>query len=241
LFTLSDTVGFVRNLPHQLVEAFRSTLEEVGKSDVIVHVVDASHPDPAAQLTTVRNVIGELDARHIPEIVVFNKSDLADEDQKLLLRGLEPRGIFVSARTGDGIDELLERIAELLPSPEVEVSLLVPYDHGDVISRLHVQGRVISTDYLEEGTRVTALVHPQRLGELRQYMTASVSHRSRAKLTEPSFAIGTERQPSPAPAHSDWIAAEGVSGARRYSARGPRELLVRAVPAAVTSSRGESF
>ena len=172
LFTLSDTVGFVRNLPHQLVEAFRSTLEEVSKSDVIVHVVDASHPDPAAQLTTVRSVIGELDARHIPEIVVFNKSDLADDDQQLLLRGLEPRGIFVSARTGDGIDELLERIAELLPSPEVEVSLLVPYDHGEVISRLHVQGRVISTDYVEEGTRVTALVHPHRLDELRQYMTA---------------------------------------------------------------------
>jgi len=172
LFTLSDTVGFVRNLPHQLVEAFRSTLEEVGKSDVIVHVVDASHPDPAAQLTTVRNVIGELDARHIPEIVVFNKSDLADNDQQLLLRGLEPRGIFVSARTGDGVDELLERIAELLPSPEVEVSLLVPYDRGEVISRLHVQGRVISTDYVEAGTRVTALVHPQRLDELRQYMTA---------------------------------------------------------------------
>jgi len=172
LFTLSDTVGFVRNLPHQLVEAFRSTLEEVSKADVIVHVVDASHPDPAAQLTTVRSVIGELDARHIPEIVVFNKSDLADDDQQLLLRGLEPRGIFVSARTGDGIDELLERIAELLPSPEVEVSLLVPYDHGEVISRLHVQGRVISTDYVEEGTRVTALVHPHRLDELRQYMTA---------------------------------------------------------------------
>jgi GTP-binding protein HflX len=170
LFTLSDTVGFVRNLPHQLVEAFRSTLEEVGQSDVIVHVVDASHPDPGAQLATVRDVIGELGARDIPEIVVFNKSDLADDDQRLLIRGLEPAGIFVSARTGEGIDELLERIAEVLPAPEVELTLLVPYDRGEVISRLHVQGRVLSTDYREEGTLVRALVHPARVSDLQEFV-----------------------------------------------------------------------
>jgi GTP-binding protein HflX len=170
LFTLSDTVGFVRNLPHQLVEAFRSTLEEVGQSDVIVHVVDASHPDPGAQLATVRDVIGELGARDIPEIVVFNKSDLADDDQRLVIRGLEPTGIFVSARTGEGIDELMARIAELLPAPEVELELLVPYDRGEVISRLHVQGRVLSTDYREDGTLVTALVHPARVADLREFI-----------------------------------------------------------------------
>jgi len=169
LFTLSDTVGFVRNLPHQLVEAFRSTLEEVGQSDVIVHVVDASHPDPGAQLSTVRDVIGELGARDIPEIVVFNKSDLADADQRLLIRGLEPTGIFVSARTGEGIDELMARIAELLPAPEVELTLLVPYDRGEVISRLHVQGRVLSTDYREDGTLVKAMVHPARIAELEAF------------------------------------------------------------------------
>ena len=168
-FTYTDTVGFVRNLPHQLVEAFRSTLEEVGQSDVIVHVVDASHPDPGAQLATVRDVIGELGARDIPEIVVFNKSDLADDDQRMLIRGLEPSGVFVSARTGEGIDELLERIAEVLPSPEVEVTLLVPYDRGEVISKLHVQGRVLSTDYREEGTLVKALVHPARLAEVESF------------------------------------------------------------------------
>jgi GTP-binding protein HflX len=172
LFTLSDTVGFVRNLPHQLVEAFRSTLEEVGQSDVIVHVVDASHPDPGAQLSTVRDVIGELGARDIPEIVVFNKSDLADDDQRLLIRGLEPTGIFVSARTGEGIDELLERIAELLPAPEVELQLLVPYDRGEVISRLHVQGRVLSTDYREDGTVVRAMVHPARVADLQEFVLA---------------------------------------------------------------------
>lgn len=170
LFTLSDTVGFVRNLPHQLVEAFRSTLDEVGQADVIVHVVDASHPDPGAQLTTVRDVIGEVGARDLPEIVVFNKSDLADADQRMLIRGLEPTGIFVSARTGEGLDELLARIAELLPAPEVELTLLVPYDHGEVISRLHVQGRVLATDYREDGTLVTALVHPARVDELSSFV-----------------------------------------------------------------------
>ena len=117
-FTLSDTVGFVRNLPHQLVEAFRSTLEEVGNSDVIVHVVDGAHPDPGAQLATVRDVIGEVGARDLPEIVVFNKSDLIDDDRRLVLRGLEPTALFVSARTGEGMPELLERIAELLPAAE---------------------------------------------------------------------------------------------------------------------------
>ncbi len=172
VFTLADTVGFVRNLPHQLVEAFRSTLEEVGNSDVIVHVVDAAHPDPAAQLAAVRDVIGEVGARDLPEIVAFNKSDLVDDDRKLVLRGLEPTAIFVSARSGEGIDALVERIAELIPAPEIEMTMLVPYDHGEVISRLHVQGRVLSTDYREDGTLVTALVHPSRAAELQEYVTA---------------------------------------------------------------------
>jgi GTP-binding protein HflX len=173
-FTYTDTVGFVRNLPHQLVEAFRSTLEEVGESDVIVHVVDAAHPDPASQLATVRDVIGEIEARDIPEIVVFNKSDLVDEDQRLVLRGLEPNGVFVSARTGEGIDELLARIAAIIPQPEVEMTLLVPYDRGEIISRLHVAGRVLSTEYLENGTLVKALVHPQSVDAMKPFVTVAV-------------------------------------------------------------------
>jgi GTP-binding protein HflX len=131
-----------------------------------VHVVDGSHPDPGSQLATVRDVIGDLGARDIPEIVVFNKSDLVDPDQRLVLRGLEPSAIFVSARTGEGVDELLARIANEVPAPEVEMTLLVPYDRGEVISRLHVGGRVLSTEYLEEGTLVKALVHPQNVEAL---------------------------------------------------------------------------
>src|SRR5690606_11545790 len=96
-YTLVDTVGFVRNLPHQLVEAFRSTLEEVERADVVLHVVDAAHPDPASQLATVRGVIAELGARDIPELVVFNKADLVDDNDRLVLRGLEPNSVFVSA------------------------------------------------------------------------------------------------------------------------------------------------
>ncbi|OII21616.1 GTPase HflX [Frigoribacterium sp. MCBA15_019] len=169
-FTYADTVGFVRNLPHQLVEAFRSTLEEVEASDVIVHVVDGSHPDPAAQLATVRDVIAEVDGRDIAEIVVFNKSDLVDDDQRLVLLSLEPTAVFVSARTGEGIDDLLARIAAVLPEPEIELDLLVPYDRGDVVSHLHDSGRIVSTDYEEEGTRVHARVYPSDVAGLTPYV-----------------------------------------------------------------------
>jgi GTP-binding protein HflX len=169
LYTLVDTVGFVRNLPHQLVEAFRSTLEEVADSDVILHVVDASHPDPASQLTTVRDVIGERGARDIPEIVVFNKADLADESQRLLLRALAPQAIFASARTGEGIEELQGAIAELLPRPSIRLELLIPYDRGEVISALHDHGTILTTSYEEGGTRVSVMVTKEQESSLRVF------------------------------------------------------------------------
>jgi GTP-binding protein HflX len=155
----------VRSLPTQLVEAFRSTLEEVGSSDVIVHVVDGAHPDPGAQLATVRDVIGDVGARDLPEIVVFNKADLLDDDRRLLLRGLEPDGIFVSARTGEGIDELRQRVADTLPQWDVELDLLVPYDRGDVVSLAHQKARVLDTEYEEDGTRIR-LVATDRIARM---------------------------------------------------------------------------
>ncbi len=175
LYTLSDTVGFVRNLPHQLVEAFRSTLEELGNSDVIVHVVDAAHPDPAAQLATVRDVIGEVGARDLPEIVAFNKSDLVDDDQRLVLRGLEPDAVFVSARTGEGIDELLARISAALPHPDVELELLVPFDRGDVVALAHERARVIETRYDERGTWLTVMATQRVAEQLKAAVTASAA------------------------------------------------------------------
>jgi len=168
-YTLTDTVGFVRDLPHQLVEAFRSTLEEVADADVIVHVVDGSHPDPASQLATVRDVIGEVDARHLPEIVVFNKADLVEPDQRLVLRGLEPKSIFVSARTGEGVEELLAAIADALPSPSIELEVLIPFDRGDLVTRLHDSAKVLDTRYDESGTRLHVLVSEELSGALREF------------------------------------------------------------------------
>ena len=165
-YTLADTVGFVKNLPHQLVEAFRSTLEEIADSDLVVHVVDASHPDPAGQIATVRNVIGEVGARNITELIVFNKIDLADDTHRMALRGMEPGSIGVSARTGEGIDELLARIASLLPEPDIEVAAVIPYSRGDLVSRLHLNGRIMVLDYREAGTFVRAMVNPELAAEL---------------------------------------------------------------------------
>ncbi|SED87013.1 GTPase HflX [Ruania alba] len=159
LYTLADTVGFVRNLPTQLVEAFRSTLEEVGESDVILHVVDASHPDPEGQLTAVRDVLRDIDGvKDIPEIIALNKADLAEPETIARLRTREPGAIAVSARTGAGLAELQERIAELLPRPAVDVDLVVPYSRGDLLHRAHTSGEVISIDHLAEGTRLVARV-----------------------------------------------------------------------------------
>jgi GTP-binding protein HflX len=168
-YTLADTVGFVRNLPHQLVEAFRSTLEEIADSDLIVHVVDASHPDPAGQIATVRNVIGEVGASNVRELIVFNKIDLADDTHRMALRGMEPFSIAVSARTGEGMQVLLERIAKLLPEPNVEVAALIPYNRGDLVSRLHLNSRIMTMDYREGGTFVRAMVNPEMAAELANY------------------------------------------------------------------------
>lgn len=176
-FTFTDTVGFVRNLPHQLVEAFRSTFEEVAGSDVIVHVVDASHPEPVAQLKTVREVIAEVDAQAIPEIVVFNKSDLIDETQRLVLHGLASDAIFVSARTGEGIAELKARIDATLPVPEREVTVVVPYERGDLVAELHERNRVLETEYVEQGTRVRAYVGGETLSKLEPYILSSTARR----------------------------------------------------------------
>lgn len=154
VFTIADTVGFVRNLPHQLVEAFRSTLEEVAASDLVLHVVDGSHPDPGSQIATVRDVLGDAGARDVPELIVFTKSDLVDPDRRLLLRGLEPDSVFVSARTGEGVEELLEEIGRRLPEPDVELDIVIPYERGDLVSLAHDRARVLETSYEEGGTRI---------------------------------------------------------------------------------------
>ena len=170
-YTLSDTVGFVRSLPTQLVEAFRSTLEEVADADVILHVVDASHPDPEGQIAAVREVFAEVDARRIPEIIVLNKADAADPFVIARLRQREPRSVVVSARTGEGIEALEQMISEAIPRPNVALDLLIPFTHGEVVSRLHSpEAEIISETYEPEGTRLRVLVREDIADELRPYV-----------------------------------------------------------------------
>jgi GTP-binding protein HflX len=159
-YTLTDTVGFVRRLPHQLVEAFRSTLEEVAEADLVLHVVDGSHPDPEGQLTAVREVLADVGAQRVREIVVVNKVDAADPVviERLLRR--EKGAVAVSARTGEGFEELAEVIAQTLPRPDVEVDVVVPYQRGDLVSRVHAEGQVLTTEHIAEGTRLHARVRP---------------------------------------------------------------------------------
>jgi GTP-binding protein HflX len=169
-YTLADTVGFVKELPHQLVEAFRSTIEEIAHSDLVVHVVDASHPDPAGQIQTVRNVLAEVDAQNVKELLVFNKCDLVDLEQQIALRGMEPGAVLVSAATGEGIPELLEKIEALLPRPEILVRALIPYSRGDLVSRIHSEARIVSVSHKDDGTLIEARVKPQLASELSQFL-----------------------------------------------------------------------
>ncbi len=161
-FVLTDTVGFVRHLPTQLVEAFRSTLEEVVDADLLVHVVDGSDANPLAQINAVRQVVGEVVADHRgdapPELLVVNKIDAASDLALAKLRHALPGAVFVSARTGDGIDALRRRISELAAPSDAAVDVVIPYDRGDLVARLHADGRVQQEEHSPEGTRIKARV-----------------------------------------------------------------------------------
>jgi GTP-binding protein HflX len=172
-FTLADTVGFVRLLPHQLVEAFRSTLEEVSGADLILHVVDGSHPDPEGQLAAVREVFAEIGAHAIPEVVVVNKCDLADPLVLGRLQRREKHVVLVSALTGEGLPELLQVLEEEVPHPETLVHVVLPYAEGALVSRIHSEGEVLAEEHTEEGTRLEARVGPALAAELNAYLVAS--------------------------------------------------------------------
>ena len=173
IYTLSDTVGFVRHLPHQLVEAFRSTLEEVADSDLILHVVDGSHPDPEGQLAAVREVLAEIGAAEIPEIVVINKSDAADPMVLARLQAREPHARVCSARTGEGIADVVAAVEAELPRPQVEVRVLLPYGRGDLLNQIHTSGEVLELEHTGEGTAVVARVGATLAGALAAYATAA--------------------------------------------------------------------
>ncbi len=164
--TVADTVGFVRHLPHHLVEAFRSTLEEVTEADLVLHVVDGSDAEPEEQMSAVREVLSEIGAGNLPELIVINKCDMADPMDIARLRRQEPDAVIVSARTGEGIPELLAALDARLPHPEVDIDLVVPYDRGDLIAQAHERGEVIAEEHLADGTRLKARVSPELAARL---------------------------------------------------------------------------
>lgn len=169
VFTYTDTVGFVRNLPHQLVEAFRSTLEEASDADLLLHIVDASHADPLAQIRAVHEVLNEAETGDIPELIVFNKADIANPDTLARVLNTYPNAVVVSAHSGQGIDELRDRIDDLLPRPSHHITALIPFDRGELIARAHDEGTVESEKYTSQGTLLVAMVEPDLLHELEQF------------------------------------------------------------------------
>lgn len=168
-YTLTDTVGFVRQLPHDLVEAFRSTLEETAEADVLLHVVDGSDPDPIGQISAVRQVLNEVGASEVVEQLVINKIDIADPITLATLRSQYPDAILCSAHSGAGISELLAKVEQLLPRPQLEIYALVPYSRGDLINDIHHNGEFLTQEHTESGTLVRALVNPDLAGALAEY------------------------------------------------------------------------
>ncbi len=158
IYTLADTVGFVRHLPHQLIEAFKSTLEEVAAADLIVHVVDGSHPDPQEQIRAVREVIKDVGGGDILEIIAINKADVAAPEVLMQLLREEPNSFAFSARTGFGLETLIKAIETSLPRPRVEITAVIPFSRGDLVSAIHERGEVLSETYSENGTRIHAMV-----------------------------------------------------------------------------------
>jgi GTPase len=174
-FVLTDTVGFVRHLPTQLVEAFRSTLEEVVDADLLVHVVDGSDVNPLAQINAVRQVVNEVVADHegrpAPELLVVNKIDAAGDLALAQLRRALPDAVFVSARTGEGLDKLRQRMGELIAETDTMVDVTIPYDRGDLVARVHADGRVDATEHNADGTRIKARVPIPLAASLREFAT----------------------------------------------------------------------
>jgi GTP-binding protein HflX len=171
---LSDTVGFVRRLPHGLVEAFKSTLEVAARADLLVHVVDGSAVDPEGQIAAVREVLGEIGAHDVPELLVVNKADLDPDGAKRVAHDHDG-SVVVSAATGEGIDVLLRTVADRMRALATVVELLVPYERGDVLAAIHREGEVVSTANEEHGTRVRARLAEASAGRLAQYVVAGAS------------------------------------------------------------------
>ncbi len=170
---VSDTVGFVRRLPTELVEAFRSTLEEVNDADLVVHLVDGADPDADGQIMTVRQIMAEIGAGELPEVLVVNKTDIAEPAAVDRLLALHPDAVAISAATGDGIDTLLERVQAMLAAGTVEMALVIPYDRGDALSELHRSAEILEQDHNDAGTAAVARVPQELAHRFDEFRTAA--------------------------------------------------------------------
>jgi GTP-binding protein HflX len=177
---LTDTVGFVRKLPHTLVEAFKSTLEEAVRADLLVHLVDGSGSDPGLQHAAVREVLAEIGAAEVPELLVVNKIDMLEEMTRARLRRLFPEAELISSIDGTGIESLLFRLTEVVPRPMVDVTLLVPYSRGDVVAALHAAGAVLSESFTDAGTEVRARLREDQAGRLEEFILPPEASSERA-------------------------------------------------------------
>ena len=164
---LSDTVGFVRNLPHQLVEAFKSTLDEVAEADLLVHVVDASAVSPEGNIDAVDDVLGSIEAARVPQLIVFNKTDVAWPERVEQLLGRYPGSVAISAYRGDGVPELLEAISDRVRALTNVIELFIPYGRGDLLAAVHREGEVLVESHEDAGTRVRARLDSAGAGRFR--------------------------------------------------------------------------
>lgn len=166
---LTDTVGFITKLPHGLVEAFRSTLDVAAEADLLVHVVDASSPDPEGHIRAVRDVLHDIDADTVPELLACNKADRACEDAQRLAK-VHEGAVVLSARTGEGIDDLLRAIGDRLRALTAVVELQVPFDRGDIVASVHREGEVLVESATDEGVRLRARLDDDAASRLREFV-----------------------------------------------------------------------
>lgn len=167
---LVDTVGFIRKLPHHLIRAFHSTLEEAANADVLVHMIDGSDPEAPAHLTVAQELLAQLGAGDKPTILAVNKADIAPSS---LLYGSS--SLPISAKTGEGIDELLQRISELLPQKRYRVTVVLPFHRGDLTALLHREGSIESEEYTADGVRITVTVDEKTYAAVKEYREGGAS------------------------------------------------------------------
>ncbi len=171
---LSDTVGFIKKLPHQLVAAFKATLEEVLEADLLLHVIDVSHPEAEAQIAAVNVVLEELNATDLPMFMVFNKIDRLKNDEELhILQCQYPDALPISAQRGDGIPALIDALAHRFAERGTDLSLCIPYTEGKVLGLLHKHGIVLDTEYAAEAVHVKARLPNRYLKSVSQFLVSS--------------------------------------------------------------------